>query len=69
MELPSCISRKDFLLSVIEEIGNFQMQYFGQEIEFETKSSVMDFVSFVDKESEQIFREELRKKFPQDTVM
>lgn len=62
-------SRKDFLLSIIREIGAFQMQHFGKEIEFQTKGHHMDFVSFVDVESQEIFIKRLHEQFPNEAVM
>lgn len=63
------ISRLDFLLKIIREIGEFQMQYFGKEMEFTTKENSMDFVSFVDTQSQKIFTEKLEENFSNDVVM
>lgn len=45
------------------------MQYFGKEVEFTTKQNDLDFVSFVDIESQKIFTEKLKENFPDDVVM
>ena len=61
--------RLDFLLTTIREIGEFQMQHFGKETAFTTKQHDLDFVSFVDTESQKIFTERVRESFPDDVVM
>lgn len=63
------LSRQDFLLSIIREIWEFHMQHFWKEVQFETKSNNMDFVSFVDKESQLLFTQKLHKLFPEDEIL
>lgn len=63
------LSRQDFLLSIICEIWEFHMQHFWKEVQFETKSNNMDFVSFVDKESQLLFTQKLHKLFPEDEIL
>ena len=58
-----------FMLEIIQKLGEFQHQYFRTDIEFEEKTKVMDVVSFVDRECEQIFQSALLEKFPNDYVM
>lgn len=61
--------RLSFMLEIIRKIGDFQRAHFRTEIVFEEKKGVMDIVSFVDKESEQMFREAVLEKFPTDAIM
>ncbi len=58
-----------FMLDIIQKMGDFQRKHFHTKIDFETKKSAMDVVSFVDRECEEMFRQELLGSFPEDTIM
>lgn len=61
--------RLSFMLEIIRKIGDFQRAHFRTEIEFEEKKDVMDVVSFVDKESEEMFTREVSIRFSEDAIM
>jgi myo-inositol-1(or 4)-monophosphatase len=61
--------RLTFMLEIIKKIGDFQHAHFRTEIVFEEKKGIMDVVSFVDKESEEMFTRELSLKFSEDMIM
>jgi myo-inositol-1(or 4)-monophosphatase len=63
------MDRADFLKDIIKKIGVFQKQHFQTEIAFDTKKHDLDFVSFVDIESENIFVRELKRLFAKDEVL
>lgn len=62
-------TKLDFMIDIIQKIGDFQRTHFRTEIAFEEKVWVMDLVSFVDKECEKMFRDALSEKFPEDAIM
>lgn len=61
--------RLNFMLEIIQKLGEFQHTHFRTDITFETKTWDMDLVSFVDRECEEMFREALKEYFPEDTIM
>ena len=61
--------RLQFMLDIIQKIGDFQRKHFRTEIEFETKAGEMDIVSFVDRESEKMFHDAVNKIFPGDYIL
>lgn len=63
------MDRKKFLKRVIVEIGTFQEKHFLTQVDFETKKHELDFVSFVDTESEKMFETALQLEFPNDQIL
>lgn len=50
-------------------MGAFQMQHFGRVDHFEQKTGPADLVSFVDKQSEQMFTDAIHAVFPDDEIL
>ena len=63
------MDRKDFLLHIIKQIGDFQMQHWKSDITPSEKRDALDLVSFVDLESEKMFAQGVQKHFPEDNIL
>ena len=59
----------DFTLSIAKEAGDIQMSYFGKVHNSESKSTNIDLLTEVDKKSEMHIISNIKKKFPDHSIL